>query len=128
MLFEALALSLCQELPVRQAAQMLRMADKQLLRRSEHDVEQARARRDVGKVRIVGMDETRVCRCQQYITVDHDDLAAKRQRFATSGRDHSTVGRFAQDLAAHGGQREHVHGHECGLRAGRCYVLAAGAD
>lgn len=34
MLFEALVLSLCQDLPVRQAAQMLRVNDKQLWRRS----------------------------------------------------------------------------------------------
>ncbi|OLP08444.1 putative transposase IS204/IS1001/IS1096/IS1165 family domain protein [Rhodoferax antarcticus ANT.BR] len=37
-LFEALALSLCQELPVRQAAALLRCSDKQLWRRIEHYV------------------------------------------------------------------------------------------
>ena len=42
-LFEALAL--CRELPVRQAAAMLRCADKQLWRRIEHCVDKARAGR-----------------------------------------------------------------------------------
>lgn len=111
MLFEALAISLCQELPVRQAAQMLRVADKQLWRRIEHYVQQARARQDMSKVRIVGVDETSVRRGQQYITVVHD-LDAKRLLFATTGRDHSTVERFAQDLVAHGGKTERIE-HVC---------------
>ena len=46
-LFEALALALCRELAVRQAAALLRCADKQLWRRIEHYVEQARALDDI---------------------------------------------------------------------------------
>ena len=41
LLFEALALTMCQGLPVRQAARMLRVRDKQLWRRIEHYVTQA---------------------------------------------------------------------------------------
>ena len=41
--FEALALALCRELPVRQAAGLLRCSDKQLWRRIEFYVTQARA-------------------------------------------------------------------------------------
>ena len=41
LLFEALALTMCQGLPVRQAARMLRVRDKQLWRRIEHYVIQA---------------------------------------------------------------------------------------
>jgi len=41
--FEALALTLCRDLPVRQAAALLRCADKQLWRRIEFYVEQASA-------------------------------------------------------------------------------------
>ncbi|MFV0681232.1 ISL3 family transposase, partial [Ottowia sp.] len=111
MLFEALAISLCQQLPVRQAAQMLRVSDKQLWRRIEHYVEQARARQDMSAVRIVGVDETSVSRGQQYITVVHD-LAAKQLLFATTGRDHSTVQRFAQELVLHRGKTEQIE-HVC---------------
>ncbi len=91
MLFEALALSLCQDLPVRQAAQMLRVADKQLWRRIEHYVVQARAKQKMEGARLICIDETSVRRGQQYITVVHD-LDAKRLLFATPGRDHHTVG------------------------------------
>jgi transposase len=52
-----------------------------------------------------------VCRGQQYITVVHD-LDAKRLLFATAGRDHECVERFAQDLEAHQGKREEI-AHVC---------------
>lgn len=57
-LFEALALSLCQELPVRQAAALLRCADKQLWRRIEHYVGVARQLDDMSGVKVVGIDKT----------------------------------------------------------------------
>ena len=107
LLFEALALTMCQGLPVRQAAQMLRVRDKQLWRRIEHYVAQARAKQDMSAVRLVGIDETSLKRGQEYVTVVHD-LDAKRLLFATPGRDHETVEQFAVDLAAHGGQRTAV--------------------
>ena len=111
LLFEALALSLTQELPVRQAAQMLRVRDKRLWRRIEHYVGQARERQDMSQVRLIGIDETNVRRGQQYITVVHD-LDAKRLLFATPGRDHETVKRFANDLQAHGGKPGNIR-HAC---------------
>jgi transposase len=110
-MFEALALSLCRELPVRQAAALLRCADKQLWRRIEHYVEQARALDDMSGVRTVGIDETSLHRGQSYITVVHD-LDAKRLLFATEGRDHKTVVEFAKNLKAHGGEPEAVE-HVC---------------
>jgi len=106
-LFEALALALCRELPVKQAAALLRCADKQLWRRIEHYVEQARALDDMSTVTIVGIDETSLKRGQNYITVVHD-LDAKRLLFATEGKDHQTVVDFAADLKAHGGDPEQV--------------------
>lgn len=110
-LFEALALSLCRELPVRQAAALLRCADKPLWRRIEYYVQQARAIDDMSEVRTVGIDETSLRRGQHYITVVHD-LAAKRLLFATEGRSHHSVLDFAQDLKAHGGDPAVVH-HVC---------------
>lgn len=110
-LFEALALALCRELPVKQAASLLRCADKQLWRRIAHFVQQARALDDMSAVKIVGIDETSLHRGQSYITVVHD-LDAKRLLFATEGRDHQTVIDFAADLKAHGGEPGQVQ-HVC---------------
>jgi transposase len=110
-LFEALALSLCRELPVRQAAALLRCADKALWRRIEYYVKQARALDDMSGVSVVGIDETSLRRGQHYITVVHD-LQTKRLLFACEGRDHQTVLDFAEDLKAHGGDPAAVR-HVC---------------
>lgn len=111
LLYEALALSLCSSgLAVRQAAKLMRCTDKKLWRFLMHYVEQARAREDMSTARTVGVDETSTRRGQHYVTVFHD-LDAKRLLFATEGRDHQTIERFAEDLQAHGGdpgQIEHV--------------------
>ena len=111
LLFEALGLSLCRELPVRQAANQMRVAPKRLWRRVRHYVEVARAKDDMSGVRHVGIDETSVKRGHQYITVVHD-LAAKRLLFACPGRDHQTLGAFADDLRAHGGDPARIE-HAC---------------
>ncbi|AVR90114.1 ISL3 family transposase [Thauera aromatica] len=111
LLFEALSLSLCQEMPVSQAANLLRVAPKRLWRRVRHYVEVARAKDDMSGVRYVGIDETSVKRGHAYITVVHD-LEAKRLLFATPGRDHVTVQAFAQDMRAHGGDPQAIE-HAC---------------
>lgn len=60
LLFEALALSLCKELPVAHAARHLRTDAKALWRRIEHYVNEARAQDDMSQVRHIGIDETSV--------------------------------------------------------------------
>ena len=129
--FEALALALCRKLPVRQAPALLRCKDKQLWRRIEFYVDQARALENFEGVQIVGIDETSLKRGQHYITVGHD-LDAKRLLFATEGRDHQTVLDFAADLKAHVGDpargAARLHGHERGLCQGRGYRPAQRGD
>lgn len=111
LLFEALALTMCQDLPVRQAARSLRVRDKQLWRRIEHYVTEARRKQDMSQVRIIGIDETSLRRGHDYVTVVHD-LDAKRLLFCTPGRDHQTVAAFADDLQAHGGTPTQI-AHAC---------------
>jgi transposase len=110
-LFEALALALCKELPVLQAARLLRCSDKQLWGRIKHYVDAARALDDMSTVKMVGIDDTSLHKGQSYITVIHD-LDDKRLLFATEGRDHQTVIDFAADLKAHGGSPQAVQ-HVC---------------
>lgn len=81
LLFEALALSLCRELPVAQATHLLRVAAKRLWTRIGHYIQAARVRDDMSGVRQIGIDETRVKKGHEYLTVVHD-LEAKRLLFA----------------------------------------------
>ena len=121
--FEALALALCRELPVRQAAALLRCKDKQLWRRIEFYADKARALESFKGVQIVGIDETSLRRGQHYITVVHD-LNTKRLLFATEGRDHQTVLDFVADLKAHGGDPTEVR-HVC-MDMSAAYAKGAG--
>jgi len=107
LLFEALALSLCKELPVAQAARHLRADAKALWRRIEHYVNQARAKDDMSGVRHIGIDETSLRKGHEYVTAVHD-LQQKRLLFVTEGRDHQTVNAFAKDLAEHGGNAQRI--------------------
>jgi len=111
LMFEALALSLCKELPVAHAANHMRVSAKRLWRRIAHYVGQARLKDDMSEVKLIGIDETSVKKGHQYITVVHD-LQAKRLLFATPGKDHTTVESFTKDLAAHGGQPQAIE-HVC---------------
>jgi len=111
LLFEALAVSLCQTLPVAQAAQLLRVNSKRLWRRIEHYVEIARDQDTMAGVNVIGIDETSIRRGHNYVTVVHD-LEAKRLLFMTEGRDHATVEKFKHDLAAHGGDPAEIK-HVC---------------
>ena len=107
LLFEALALSLCKELPVAQAARHLRADAKALWRRIAHYVNEARAQDDMSGVRHIGIDETSLRKGHEYVTAVHD-LQQKRLLFVTEGRDHQTLQAFAKDLAEHGGQAQAV--------------------
>lgn len=102
LLFEALALSLCKELPVAQAARHLRADGKALWRRIEHYIKLARAKDDMSEVRHIGIDETSLRKGHEYVTGVHD-LEQKRLLFMTEGRDHQTLEAFTKDLTEHGG-------------------------
>lgn len=129
--FEALVMALFRQFPVRQAAGLLRCADKQLWRRIEHYVEQARALKNFAGVQLIGIDETSLRRNQNYITVVHD-MDAKRLLFSTQGREHQIGDRLRRRPQGPGRRSGSgaacVHGHERSLCQGRGSGAAAGAD
>jgi len=107
LLFEALLMALVTDMPVRAAADLTGEHDTRLWRVLHHYVGLARAARSDAGVRQVGIDETSARRGHDYISL-FVDLERSAVLYATEGRDHTTVERFAQDLAAHGGDPEAV--------------------
>lgn len=107
LLFEALAMALAAEMPVRAVADMVGEHDTRVWRVVHHYVDRARAREDLSGVDRVGIDETSFRRGQDYVTL-FADLDERRCVFATPGRDAETVERFADDLKAHGGHPDQV--------------------
>jgi len=102
LLFEALLMALVGEMPVRAVADLVGEHDTRLWRVLHHYVELARSARSDEGVRQVGIDETSSRRGQDYISL-FVDLEHSAVLYATEGRDHDVVERFAQDLTAHGG-------------------------
>jgi transposase len=119
LLFEALALTLCQGLPVAQAARQLRTEAKRLWRAIDYYVAQARAKDDMAGVSVIGIDETSAKRGHEYVTVVHD-LEAKRLLTIMPGRGHETVAVFKADLIAHGGDPDQIK-HVC-MDMGPAYI------
>jgi transposase len=104
LLFEALLMALLAQMPVKAVADLVGEYDTRLWRLLHHHVDQARAKVSMAEVTRVGVDETSAKRGQDYVSLFVDlDAPKPRVVFATEGRDHTTVERFAADLAAHGG-------------------------
>jgi transposase len=100
--FEAFALTLMREMPVKKAGEILKETDQRLWRMLHAHVEAARARADWSEVIWVGADEMNRKKGHNYVTV-FADLAQKRVLFGTEGKDASVWERFAQELQAHNG-------------------------
>ena len=105
LLFEALILTYAAHMPIAAVGRMVREHDTRIWRVAEHYVAAARAGLDFSAVTEVGVDETSARRGQDYVSI-FMDLFGRRVLFATEGRGAITVKRFAEDLAAHGGDPE----------------------
>jgi transposase len=100
--FEAFALTLMREMPVKKAGKILGETDQRLWRMLHAHVEAARAAADWSEVVWVGADEMNRKKGHNYVTV-FADLHNKRVLFGTEGKDASVWERFAQQFQAHNG-------------------------
>jgi transposase len=107
LLFEALTMALCAQMPVRAVADLVGEHDTRVWRIVHHYVDQAREREDLSGVSRIGIDDTSFRRGQSYVTI-FADLDRKRAIFATPGRDAQTVRAFTADLRAHGGHPDQI--------------------
>jgi len=107
LLFEALVMTLCRDLPVNVIARHFAVNDTRLWRVLTSYVAKARANEDFSAVRRVGIDETSSKKGHNYVTLCFD-LDRKKMLFGTEGRDHETIEKFVADLEAHGGNAENI--------------------
>jgi transposase len=107
LMFEAWAMLLCEEMPVKEAGRLLGEADTRLWRMVAHYVEEAHRRRDWSGVRRILIDETSARRGHRYVTsvVDAD---TRELLFMVEGREAEAIGAFVQELVAHGGKPEQI--------------------
>jgi transposase len=105
--FEAFALTLMREMPVKKAGEILGETDQRLWRMLHAHVEAARTAADWSEVVWVGADEMNRKKGHNYITV-FADLFNKRVLFGTEGKDASVWERFAQEFGLHNGHPKSV--------------------
>lgn len=102
LMFEALAMLLCAEMPVSEVGDMLGEQDTRLWRIVRHYVETAQANRSWSGVRKVLVDETSSRRGQQYVT-NFVDADTRELLLMLEGRKAAVFDAFAQALQEHGG-------------------------
>ncbi len=100
--FEAFALNLMREMPVKQAGQILGETDQKLWRMLIAHVDAAWAELSWENVVWVGADEMNRRKGPNYLTV-FVDLQAKRVLLAVDGKDAGVWERFAEQLVRHNG-------------------------
>ena len=100
--FEAFALALMREMPMKRAGEILGEHDTRLWRLLFAHIALARRRLDLSEMVSLGVDEMSSRKGHHYLTV-FADLVARRVVFATEGKDHTTFERFCEDLLAHNG-------------------------
>ena len=105
--FEALALTLMREMPVKKAGEILGETDQRMWPMLHAHVGAARARSDWSEVVWVGADEMNRKKGHNYITV-LADLVGKRVLFGVEGKDAGVWEAFGHELAAHNGHPKAV--------------------
>jgi transposase len=100
--FEAFALTLMREMPMKKAGDILGEHDTRLWRMLFAHVDKAYAALDLSELVHVGVDEMNCRKGHEYLTV-FADLVNKRVVFATDGKDHTTFRRFAEEILEHNG-------------------------
>jgi transposase len=100
--FEAFALTLLREMPMKKAGDILGENDTRLWRMLFKHVDQAYAALDLSGLVHLGVDEMNTRKGHHYLSV-FADLIQRRVVFATPGKDHTVFRRFVEALLQHNG-------------------------
>jgi len=125
LLFEALLLPLCRQMPVHQVGRMTGVSDDRLWHLLEVYVNAARYEEDWSEVTAVGMDETSVAKGHDYITL-FVDMEKRRTLHIAEGKDSGTVKEFVDTLKAHGGTPGQVTEVSCDMSP--AFIKGVGAS
>jgi transposase len=107
LLFEALAMMLCRQMPVSEVAEFLAEQDTRLWRVVMYYVEKAQSERDWSQVTRVMVDETSAKRGHRYVScfVDAD---TRELLLMVEGRGNEVFGAFARELSEHKATPEQI--------------------
>lgn len=108
LLFEALIMILCKDMPVNTVARTIGEHDTRIWRVLDHYVAGARAKADFSEVTKVGVDETASKRGHNYVSL-FVDLDKSQVLYATEGKGSGTLEKFAVDLGEHRANPEQIN-------------------
>ena len=114
LLFEALIMSMADQMPVATIAELVGETDKRLWRIIKHYIEQDLEKQDLSPVRRVGVDETSTKRGHTYVSL-FVDMDTGKVIFVTEGKDSTTLQAFKEHLVKHGGMAERIHDFSCDM-------------
>lgn len=122
LLFEALIMILCKDMPVNAVARIIGEHDTRIWRVLDHYVGEARTKADFSGVTKVGIDETASKRGHNYVTL-FVDLEKARVLYATEGKGAETLKEFAADLSEHKAAPEQIT--ELGMDMSPAFISGA---
>ena len=103
LMFEALTMALCQQMPVADVAEILGEQDTRLWRVIQYYVEQAQAKKSWAKVKRIMVDETSSRRGHKYVT-NFVDADTRELLLMTEGRGSESFEIFQEELKKHKGE------------------------
>jgi transposase len=107
LLFEAMAMMLCQRMPVSDAAELLAEQDTRLWRLIMHYVEEAQSARNWSELRRIMVDETSAKRGHRYVS-SFVDVDTRELLFMVEGKGNEVFAAFSQELSKHGAAPEQI--------------------
>ena len=114
LLFEALIMKMCANMPVRSVGKILNLSDKRLWRILDCYVLKGSFQADYSQTSVLGIDETSLKKGHNYISL-FVDLNKKRTVYVTEGKGHETVLEFAEDFTNYGGTVEAITDVSCDM-------------
>ena len=107
LLFEALILAMCRQMPFAAVARLVGESWHRVVAICDRYVELALEKADLSKLTMLAVDETSCRRGHNYLTFAAD-AAAHKVVFVTEGRDAGTICAFSQFLLGHKGTPEQI--------------------
>lgn len=114
LLFEALLMQLCHEMPVNAVTRLTNVDDNKIWKMLQWYVQEARKYEDFSKVTKIGLDETSKNKNHDYVTL-FVDLEQRKTIYVTEGNDNTTIERFVEDLEIHNGKKENISDVSCDM-------------
>lgn len=114
LLFEAMIMTLVDQMPVKNIADMMEVEDTRLWRIIEHYVNKDLERSNLSEVRRVGVDETSSQKGHRYVSL-FVDLDTRKVIYVVKGKDSLTVKAFKEHLMQYGGEPEKIREFSCDL-------------